>query len=129
MASATGCRRGEVLALRWCDIRNDAAFADRPLRQTRDGLVFKSTKTEAPRRIELPPATMPLLARHRERQDEFRRQCAEWGAGPAGLFYLVRLRRIRFAPTRPSAPSSITLKVAGSGTESPPTTRSAAEMP
>src|ERR1035441_9199206 len=28
LAEATGCRRGEVLALRWCDIRNDAAFVD-----------------------------------------------------------------------------------------------------
>ena len=74
MASATGCHRGEVLALRWCDIRNDAAFVDRSLCQTRDGLTFKSTTTETPRRIELPPARMPLLARHRERQDEFRRQ-------------------------------------------------------
>jgi integrase len=70
MASATGCRRGEVLALRWCDIRNDAAFVDRSLCQTRDGLTFKSTKTETPRRIELPPATMPLLAHHRERRRE-----------------------------------------------------------
>jgi integrase len=78
MASATGCRRGEVLALRWCDIRNDAAFVDRSLCQTRDGLTFKSTRTETPRRIELPPATMPVLASHREhrreRHDEFRRQ-------------------------------------------------------
>ena len=49
-------------------------FVDRSLCQTRDGLTFKSTKTETPRRIELPPATMPLLASHRERQDEFRRQ-------------------------------------------------------
>src|ERR1035437_3738364 len=68
------CRRGEVLALRWGDIRNDAAFVDRSLCQTRDGLTFKSTKTEKPRRIELPPTIMPVLARHRERQNEFRRQ-------------------------------------------------------
>lgn len=74
MATATGCRRGEVLALRWSDIRNGAAFVDRSLSQTRDGLTFKSTKTETPRRIELPPTTLPVLARHRERQDEFRRQ-------------------------------------------------------
>ncbi|MCX6631985.1 MAG: site-specific integrase [Candidatus Solibacter sp.] len=74
LAAATGCRRGEVLALRWCDIRNDAAIVDRSLCQTRDGISFKSTKTETPRRIELPPATMPLLARHRKRQEEFRRQ-------------------------------------------------------
>ena len=74
MASATGCRRGEVLALRWCDIRNDAAFVDRSLCQTKEGISFKSTKTEKPRRIELPPTIMPVLARHRERQNEFRRQ-------------------------------------------------------
>jgi integrase len=74
MASATGCRRGEVLAMRWCDIRDGAAFVERSLSQTRDGLIFKSTKTEAPRRIELPPTTLPVLARHRKRQDEFRRQ-------------------------------------------------------
>jgi integrase len=48
MATATGCRRGEVLALRWSDIRDGAAFVDRSLSQTRDGLIFKSTKTEAP---------------------------------------------------------------------------------
>src|SRR5450759_3552275 len=74
MATATGCRRGEVLALRWSDIQDGAAFVDRSLSQTRAGLIFKSTKTETPRRIELPPTTLPVLARHRERQDEFRRQ-------------------------------------------------------
>jgi len=74
MASATGCRRGEVLALRWSDIRDGAAFVDRSLCQTRNGLIFKSTKTERPRRIELPPTMPAVLARHRERQDEFRRQ-------------------------------------------------------
>jgi integrase len=74
LAEATGCRRGEVLALRWCDIRNDAAFVDRSLCQTKEGISFKSTKTEKPRRIELPPTIMPVLARHRERQNEFRRQ-------------------------------------------------------
>ena len=74
MSRATGARRGEVLALRWCDIRDGAAFVDRSLCQTRDGLIFKSTKTEEPRRIELPPTVLPVLARHRERQDEFRRQ-------------------------------------------------------
>jgi integrase len=74
MASATGCRRGEVLALRWSDIRDGAAFVDRSLCQTRDGLTFKSTKTEKPRRIELPPTMPTVLARRRERQDKYRRQ-------------------------------------------------------
>jgi integrase len=74
VASATGCRRGEVLALRWSDIQDGAAFVDRSLCQTRGGLIFKSTKTEKPRRIELPPTMPAVLARHRERQNEFRRQ-------------------------------------------------------
>src|ERR1039458_3414978 len=74
MSRATGARRGDVLALRWCDIRDGAAFIDRALCQTRDGLIFKSTKTEEPRRVELPATVLPVLARHRERQDEFRRQ-------------------------------------------------------
>ena len=47
MCVATGCRRGEVLALRWSDIRNNKVFVDRSLCQTRDGLVYKTTKTES----------------------------------------------------------------------------------
>ena len=74
MTAATGCRRGEVLALRWPDIRHGTAFVDRSLCQTRDGLVFKSTKTEEPRKVELPPSMVASLEAHRLRQDEFRRQ-------------------------------------------------------
>ena len=46
LAEATGCRRGEVLAFRWSDIQDGAAFVDRSLCQTRGGLIFTSTKTE-----------------------------------------------------------------------------------
>jgi integrase len=74
MCVATGCRRGEVLALRWSDIRNNKVFVDRSLCQTRDGLVYKTTKTEEPRDIALPPGTAGVLEAHRLRQDEFRRQ-------------------------------------------------------
>jgi integrase len=74
MCVATGCRRGEVLALRWSDIRNNKVFVDRSLCQTRDGLVYKSTKTEEPRDIALPPGTAGVLEAHRLRQDKFRRQ-------------------------------------------------------
>ena len=63
MSSATGARRGEVLALRWSDLKGEAVFVDRSLCQTRDGLMFKSTKTEKPRRIELPPSMLACLAR------------------------------------------------------------------
>ena len=74
MCVATGCRRGEVLALRWSDIRNNKVFVDRSLCQTRDGLVYKTTKTEEPRDIALPPGTAGVLEAHRLRQDKFRRQ-------------------------------------------------------
>jgi integrase len=74
VAAATACRRGELLALRWSDIRDGAAFVDRSLCQTRDGLIFKSTKTEVPRMIELPPTMPDRLEAHRLCQNEFRRQ-------------------------------------------------------
>ena len=74
MCVATGCRRGDVLALRWSDIRNNKVFVDRSLCQTRDGLVYKTTKTEEPRDIALPPGMAAVLEAHRLRQDKFRRQ-------------------------------------------------------
>src|SRR6266567_2533760 len=74
MSSATGARRGEVMAMRWSDVKGAVVFIDRSLCQTRDGLVFKSTKTEEPRKVELPPSMVACLEVHRLRQDEFRRQ-------------------------------------------------------
>jgi integrase len=74
VAAATGARRGEVLALRWADVRGMTVFIERSLCQTRDGLVFKSTKTEEPRKVELPPSMMAGLEAHRLRQDQFRLQ-------------------------------------------------------
>jgi len=70
----SGARRGEVLALRWSDIKDGSANIDRSLCQTRAGLVFKGTKTERPRDVKLPEATMPILERHRERQNGYRAQ-------------------------------------------------------
>jgi integrase len=74
VAAASGARRGEVLALRWSDLKGMTVFIDRSLCQTREGLVFKSTKTEEPRKVELPPSMVARLDAHRLRQDEFRRQ-------------------------------------------------------
>jgi len=74
MAAATGARRGEVLALRWSDLKGLTILIDRSLCQTRDGLVFKSTKTEEPRTVELPTSMVASLETHRLRQDEFRSQ-------------------------------------------------------
>jgi integrase len=74
MSIATGGRRGEVLAMRWSDIKGVAVFIDRSLCQTRKGLVFKGTKTDEPRKVEMPPSLQACLEAHRLRQDEFRRQ-------------------------------------------------------
>jgi integrase len=72
--AATGCRRGELLALRWSDIVDGSAMIARSLTQTRDGLEFKGTKTEKPRPVALPGPAITALAAHRQQQDEFRNQ-------------------------------------------------------
>jgi integrase len=56
LASATGCRRGELLALEWSDL--DEATSEinvsKSLEQTKAGLRIKSTKSEEPRRFSVP---------------------------------------------------------------------------
>jgi integrase len=74
LAAATGCRRGELLALRWSDIVDGRAMIARSLTQTRDVLEFKCTKTEKPRPVALPESAIVVLEAHRQKQDEFRRQ-------------------------------------------------------
>lgn len=74
VAAATGCRRGELLALRWSDIVGKVAFISRSLTQTRRGLEFKRTKTEKPRPVVLPDSALEALDGYRKRQDEFRQQ-------------------------------------------------------
>ena len=74
-ASATGARRGEVLALAWPDVDLDGGSVRiaRSLEQTREGLRVKPTKTEKPRAITLPASTVELLRFHREAQQQNRR--------------------------------------------------------
>lgn len=72
--AATGARRGEVLALRWSDYMDGAVFITRSLAQTKKGLEFKSTKTEAPRRVTLPDSAITSLEAHRAQQQVFREQ-------------------------------------------------------
>jgi integrase len=74
MVAGTGCRRGEMLALRWSDIQDGRAMVERSLCQTRNALTFKCTKTEEPRPVSLPASAIAALSDHRKRQDEFRRQ-------------------------------------------------------
>jgi integrase len=49
-------------------------FIDRSLCQTKEGLLFKGTKTDEPRKVGMPPSLLTCLEAHRLRQDEFRRQ-------------------------------------------------------
>ena len=72
--ASLGARRGEVLALRWSDIKGMDIFVDRSLCQTKAGVLFKGTKTDEPRKVGMPPSLVPCLEAHRLRQDEFRRQ-------------------------------------------------------
>ena len=74
LAAATGCRRGELLALRWSDIINGCAIVARSLTQTGEGLEFKGTKTEKPRLVTLPESAIATLDEHRKQQDELRIQ-------------------------------------------------------
>jgi len=70
--AATGCRRGELLALRWSDIVGGRLMISRSLTQTKNTLEFKCTKTEKPRPVTLPASALLALEEHRRRQDEFR---------------------------------------------------------
>lgn len=104
VVAATGCRRGEVLALRWSDIQDGRAMVARSLTQTREVLKFKGTKTEEPRPVSLPTSAIAALNAHRKRQDEFRHQF--------GLDYRVDLDLIFANPDgSPLKPDSISASV------------------
>lgn len=74
----TGCRRGELCALRWrdLDVERSILWVHRSTSQPRSGLREKDTKTGNQRRPTLDPHTMELLAEHRER---IAKQLAELG--------------------------------------------------
>jgi integrase len=86
ISAATGARRGEVLALRWTDIENGAVTICRSLSQTKAGLAFKETKTEAPRVVALPQSALKALEAHRQAQQSFKQ---EFGAAYKGDLDLI----------------------------------------
>jgi integrase len=75
LAAATGCRRGELLALTWADVDFIGRLmrVSKSLEQTREGLRLKSTKTEKPREISLPRSAIEVLRTHRGSQVQNRR--------------------------------------------------------
>jgi integrase len=75
LAIASGCRRGELLALQWSDIDFNARVVriSKSLEQTKAGLRIKPTKTEKPRELPLPDYAIEVLRAQRAVQSENRR--------------------------------------------------------
>jgi integrase len=75
-AAYTGCRRGETLAIRWCDVDFEAATATicRSIAEPGDKLVFKSPKNGKTRTIVIPPTLVNILTVHRDVQNAERRE-------------------------------------------------------
>jgi integrase len=79
LAAATGCRRGELLALQWTDLDFDTGLliVSKSLEQTKAGLRVKSTKSEDPRQLGVPEWALEVLKHHWAEQ---RRDRAMFGA-------------------------------------------------
>jgi integrase len=75
LAAATGCGRGELLALQWTDIDfvTSLLTVSKSLEQTKAaGLRVKSTKSEEPRQLGVPEWALEVLKEHRTEQDRHR---------------------------------------------------------
>jgi integrase len=74
LASATGCRRGELLALEWSDLDESTGEINvsKSLEQTKAGLRIKPTKSEEPRRFSVPEWALEVLRAHRKEQQRDR---------------------------------------------------------
>lgn len=74
VAVATGCRRGEILALRWSDIDfiDRVVTISKSLEQTKAGLRVKMPKSRRTRRFPLPASVVESLHAHRQQQQRAR---------------------------------------------------------
>lgn len=75
IALLTGLRRGEVLALRWCDIDWERRLLSvrQALSQSKGGIHFKSPKTATSRRtVSMSPMLIEVLKKHRINQTKNR---------------------------------------------------------
>lgn len=88
----TGARRGEALALRWCDLDLDGGVVriERSVEQTKSGLRFKSPKTRSGRRnVSISPWLVAELRAHRTRQQK-RRLSLGLGRAPENSLVFAR---------------------------------------
>jgi integrase len=74
-AAASGCRRGELLALTWRDIdpRSGVVTIAKSLSQTKEGLEIKVTKTRKTRFLRVDETTIQVLLEHRAQVEEEKR--------------------------------------------------------
>lgn len=69
LAAATGCRRGELVGLRWSDVQGDRLTVRRSLvKVPGSGLLVRPTKSRQERTMTLPPFVVAALAAHRRWQ-------------------------------------------------------------
>jgi integrase len=66
-AAASGCRRGELLALRWPDINPQTGVVTiaKSVSQTKEGLEIKVTKTRKTQFVRVDETTLHVLMEHR----------------------------------------------------------------
>lgn len=104
LVMVTGLRRAELLALRWSDINlKDGVLTTRRNYVRADGQeVVKGTKTHRLRRIALDPATVEVLAEHRDRYEKAMRKL---GIEPTPEAFLFSYKP---AYDRPCNPDGVT---------------------
>lgn len=93
----TGCRRGELCALRWSDIDLDQGKVTISTALTRK-LREKSTKSDQDRRISIDPYTVELLRAHKARSDA---QCKAAGIALARDSFVFSLQPDSSEPMKP----------------------------
>jgi integrase len=88
LTMVTGCRRGELCALRWShlDVERAQLWVKRSTSQPKSGITEKDTKNEGERRVGLDAHTMELLAEHRERMTKQLADLGSWLDADAFLF-------------------------------------------
>jgi len=106
LAALTGCRRGELLGLRWSDVERDQMVlqVQRSIKREEFGRVLRAgpTKTHQERKVALDPVMLAVIDTHRHR--------AEGWAADAGVTIAADGYMLTEDPTgeTPMAPDTLT---------------------